>query len=88
MLVNLTPHEIRFNDGSVLPPSGSVARVQASYNKIEDPFGYLYHWGALNQGGFPIPIFEQKYGGIGGLPSRKPGRERPVRGLCHWFGSG
>jgi len=35
MLVNLTPHVIRFTDGTELAPSGTVARVAASYTEFD-----------------------------------------------------
>lgn len=33
--VNLTPHEVRLNDGRVFPPSGTVARVATGYSEVE-----------------------------------------------------
>ena len=33
--VNLTPHSIRLNDGREIPPSGTVARVSASYTPFD-----------------------------------------------------
>lgn len=30
--INLTPHGVRLNDGTVFPPSGEVARVSATYS--------------------------------------------------------
>lgn len=32
---NYTPHEIHLNDGTVIPPSGQVARVEASYTPFD-----------------------------------------------------
>ena len=34
--VNLTPHTINLNNGDALPPSGTVARVSASYTDFDD----------------------------------------------------
>ena len=31
--VNLTPHDIRLNDGTVYPPDGTVARVETVYGQ-------------------------------------------------------
>jgi len=36
MYKNYTPHAIVFNDGRIFEPSGSVARVSASYSTIVD----------------------------------------------------
>ena len=33
--VNLTPHEIRLNDGRSFPPSGTVARVQQNFFNLD-----------------------------------------------------
>lgn len=33
MIVNLTPHTVRLNDGRWYPPSGQVARVAASHRR-------------------------------------------------------
>ena len=33
--INLTPHAIRLNDGREFPPSGTVARVSASYTPFD-----------------------------------------------------
>ena len=32
--INLTPHDVRLNDGREFPPSGQVARVTAGYEPI------------------------------------------------------
>ena len=34
--VNLTPHAIMLNDGTVFPPSGKVARVSTSFTDFDD----------------------------------------------------
>jgi hypothetical protein len=34
--VNLTPHEIRLNDGRVFPPAGVVARVSTSHTPFDE----------------------------------------------------
>ena len=34
--VNLTPHPVRLNDGREFPPSGTVARVAASYTPFDE----------------------------------------------------
>lgn len=33
-LVNLTPHAIKLNDGTEVPPSGTVARIASSYSEF------------------------------------------------------
>lgn len=33
--INLTPHAIVLNDGTVFEPSGTVARVSASFEEVE-----------------------------------------------------
>lgn len=32
--INLTPHDIVLNDGTVYPPSGTIARVQMSFSEF------------------------------------------------------
>jgi hypothetical protein len=34
--VNLTPHTVKLNDGTEIPPSGTVARVTASYTPFDE----------------------------------------------------
>ncbi|MBR52256.1 hypothetical protein CMK19_00630 [Candidatus Poribacteria bacterium] len=34
--INLTPHSISMNDGTIHPPSGEVARVSVSFTSIVD----------------------------------------------------
>lgn len=53
-LINLTPHDIKFADGTVIPASGSVARVSVSQTDDGDING--------------IPIKKQVFGDIVGLP--------------------
>ena len=36
--VNLTPHKIMLNDGTVFEPSGIVARVEAKFTDVVDGF--------------------------------------------------
>lgn len=33
--INLTPHEIVLNDGTTFPPSGAIARVNASFSEFD-----------------------------------------------------
>lgn len=33
--INLTPHAVRLNDGTEFPPSGTVARVAASFSPFD-----------------------------------------------------
>lgn len=73
---NLTPHEIRLNNGSTFQPSGQVARVNATFEPHQ-----AQHWcdcdycvngggeGCLSQ---PPIIYEQKFGEIEGLPDPDP----------------
>ncbi len=53
-IINLTPHEIKLNDGTVFPPSGYVARVST---KTEEVF--------TEEG---IRFFKESKGGIEGMP--------------------
>ena len=64
-LVNLTPHAIVLRDEAgadhVLPPSGTVARVQA-------------HPGPLSDIGLPVPVAGRtQYGAVEGLPGDRVG---------------
>lgn len=34
--VNLTPHEIKLNDGRIFPPTGTIARVSSTHTEIMD----------------------------------------------------
>lgn len=36
MIVNLTPHTIKLNDGTEYAPSGNVARVSAGYSEFDE----------------------------------------------------
>lgn len=55
--VNLTPHAIKLNDGTIFEPSGIVARVASELVKIDDVDG--------------VPVFSQNFGEITGLPEEK-----------------
>ena len=33
--INLTPHAIKLNDGTIFPPSGKVARVKSSHSEFD-----------------------------------------------------
>lgn len=57
-VVNLTPHDVVINDGTVFPPSGMVARVATT--QIQD--------GDING----IPVMKVSYGDIVDLPDPKP----------------
>lgn len=56
-LINLTPHDIVFTDGTVIPTSGMVARVSVS--QIDD--------GDING----IPVKKQVFGDIVDLPDSR-----------------
>ncbi len=60
--VNLTPHAIVLNDGTIYPPSGSIARVEASF--VELP--------TLAAQGIPAQ-YKQILGSPIGLPKAKKG---------------
>ena len=57
--VNLTPHSIILNDGTIFEPSGIVARVSADLQTVESVDG--------------IPLFRQTFGEVEGLPEETPG---------------
>jgi len=52
--VNLTPHSIILNDGTIFEPSGVIARVSADLQTVESVDG--------------IPLFRQTFGEVEGLP--------------------
>lgn len=56
--INLTPHEIKLNDGTVFPPSGQVARVRAEYVEIR-PGEYITQYGRIE--GLPDPAPDTQY---------------------------
>lgn len=58
-IVNLTPHEIRLNDGKVFPASGQVARVSTSYTDVVVVEG--------------IPFTTTTFGAVQGLPAPEDG---------------
>ena len=53
-LVNVTPHALNFNNGMVLKPSGTVARVSSTFQQVGEVEG--------------LPIFSTEYGEIEDLP--------------------
>ena len=57
--VNCTDHIIRFNDGTVIEPSGSVSRTSPEFELI----------GEVNS----IPEYRQRYGSTIGLPRPEKG---------------
>ena len=65
VIINLTPHVIRLNDGTEYPPSGVVARVSAEYK-------------VLNTN--PL-CFEVQYGEVTGLPAHQDGVDYIVSGM-------
>ena len=69
MLVNLTAHTItEVTTGVSIPPSGRVARVKSSTNKVAEFVGY--------------PIFESTFGQVEGLPEPQEGVMYIVSALC------
>lgn len=71
-LINLTPHAINIRDKAerlimVVPPSGTVARVQTTRREVESI--------TLASGdvSVDIPLFRTIYGSITDLPSREYG---------------
>lgn len=58
-VINLTPHDIVINDGTVFPPSGMVARVDTTQVLDGDVNG--------------IPVMKVSYGDIVDLPAPKQG---------------
>jgi hypothetical protein len=67
MIVNLTPHVIRLNDGREFTPSGQVARVTADHESA----GVIYPRGVvcLDDDDSVIPLYRVRYSGIEGLPA-------------------
>lgn len=57
--INLTPHAIRLNDGTMFEPSGVVARVSADLQAVEPVGG--------------VQLFRQTFGDVEGLPEQMPG---------------
>lgn len=57
-IINLTPHPIVLNGGRVIQPSGTVARVSATY--VPD--------GSIDG----IPVSKQAFGNIVDLPMQQP----------------
>lgn len=57
--INLTPHAIKLNDGTIFEPSGVVARVTADLQEVE------------SLGGFQV--YRQTFGEVTGLPEEKFG---------------
>jgi hypothetical protein len=66
MIVNLTPHVIRLNDGREFPPSGQVARVAVNHLRS----GRIYP-GAVcpEEDENTIQAYWVEYGAIQGLPA-------------------
>ena len=85
MLINCTPHTVRFNSGRFLEPSGCVVRVKTSYKKegcivVElcrggiDEHEHRVYCGCHNEGGCHNEVvFEQSYGELEGFPKNSPG---------------
>jgi len=68
-MINLTPHAIKeVNSGRTFEPSGTVARVSVTYEKVADMDG-------------GIPLYRAKYGAVEGLPEPQPGTVYIVSGL-------
>lgn len=57
--VNLTPHAIKLNDGTIFEPSGVIARVAADLQEV----------GTING----VKLFRQTFGEVEGLPEQVPG---------------
>lgn len=74
-LINLTPHTVRLNRGTEFPPSGQVARVQATH-ELE---GWLSDGpdGAVELGDEffrdAIPVYAPVFGQVEGLPEPAKG---------------
>jgi len=69
MIVNLTPHVVRINDGREFPPSGTVARVTADHESA----GVIYPHGVVRREDDDevFPLYRVRYSGIEGLPAPK-----------------
>lgn len=59
IIINLTPHDINLNDGTMFPASGDVARVEARLEMVRDRDTAL-------------PEFTQTFGEVTGLPEAQP----------------
>lgn len=73
-LINLTPHALTLRAASgadtVLPPSGTVARVSSTPGALE------------TVAGVPVPVAGlQTFGGVEGLPAPAPGTMFIVSGM-------
>jgi len=65
VIINLTPHVIRLNDGTEYPPSGVVARVSAEYKVLTT---HPNCYGVV-------------YGEVTGLPAHQDGVDYIVSGM-------
>ena len=65
-IVNMTPHEVNLG-GTVVPPSGQVARVSTSHEKVGEVSG--------------IPIYRAVFGEVTGLPEQIEGTIFLVSGM-------
>jgi hypothetical protein len=68
--INLTPHTLNIHSGgnvTDIPPSGTIARVQTSYEHVDTLGG--------------IDIFDCVYGAIEGLPAPQTGNVFIVSGV-------
>ena len=46
--INLTPHNIRLNDGRIFEPSGVVARVSTSFTEFKNDISKLIYGDVIN----------------------------------------
>lgn len=51
--LNLTPHELKLNDGTVIPASGTVARVSNSFTEFDEDGVCRVEYGDVE--GLPAP---------------------------------
>lgn len=61
-IINLTPHAVVLNDGTVFPPSGTVARIAVTYLSKPAPLSgttVTLYWSGIQDGGIiglPAPV--------------------------------
>mgnify|MGYP001346088983 CR=1 FL=1 len=62
-VINATPHVVNVIGGIDIPPSGIVPRLETTEEKN----------GVVVVSGIEVPLFEQHFGGVVGLPEPKEG---------------
>lgn len=64
-MINLTPHDVMLSDGTVIPASGRVARVDVLERRLCEHGPDAQTYG--------VPVVERTYYGAVDLPDEQPG---------------